>query len=182
MALAAIPAISPVHLGTIRHYQHCILSVYMLYPFHNLHFKYMIFLGEPADYDELVSMDAADATDSPDPHHVSMEEADRILNDDKMDVASSSGDPGSPSPTTSNPQTLISWVSNHAAQPRLDSTASSLASSRKYDTLPALYHSTAKAREAAFPPHMLGGGIDPLSYWRFGALPDDNARMSQAHI
>jgi hypothetical protein len=44
----------------------------------------MIFLGEPADYDELVSMDAADATDSTDPHHVSMEDADRILNDEWM--------------------------------------------------------------------------------------------------
>jgi hypothetical protein len=63
---------------------------------------------------------------------------------------------------------------------RLDSAASNVSSMpTKSDTLPSLYFSTAKAREAAAPPRMLGGGNDPSQYWRFGALSDDT-RHSQA--
>jgi hypothetical protein len=64
---------------------------------------------------------------------------------------------------------------------RLDSTASSVASIKKSDTLSPLYYTTARARESSMPARVLGGGNDPLPYWRFGALPDDNRHQLASH-
>jgi hypothetical protein len=65
---------------------------------------------------------------------------------------------------------------------RLDSAASNVSSMpTKSDTLPSLYFSTAKAREAAAPPRVLGGGNDPSQYWRFGALSDDTRHNQAFH-
>jgi hypothetical protein len=70
---------------------------------------------------------------------------------------------------------------NSTPRQRLDSTASSLASLKKSDTLSPLYYTTARARESSTPSRVLGGGNDPLSYWRFGALPDDNRHQFASH-
>jgi hypothetical protein len=78
----------------------------------SLLFKSLISLGEPADYEERVSADAPDALD---PHHFSMEDADRILNDDEMDMAPSTADHKTPPPSTSSPQTLLSRLCNQTA-------------------------------------------------------------------
>jgi hypothetical protein len=65
---------------------------------------------------------------------------------------------------------------------RTDSSVSSLTGTpRKSETLTSLYYSTAKAREAAAPPRVLGGGADPLPYWRFGALSEDNRHTLAFH-
>ncbi len=124
------------------------------------------------DYDELVGADSlADPMISAmDTSQVTMEDVNRILNinDDDLDDSNTTR-AGTKSKEDETPRI------------RLDSTASSLASLKKSDTLSPLYYTTARARESSMPSRVLGGGNDPLSYWRFGALPDDNRHQLASH-
>jgi hypothetical protein len=134
-----------------------------------------------ADYDDLVRED---------PEDVTMEDANRILNedDDQPEGAASSRDGTGPSAAVEASKTKehcgdrSSIENNVPFRNRTDSTVSSLSGiPRKSDTLTSLYFSTAKAREAAAPPRVLGGGADPLPYWRFGALFEDNRHVLAFH-
>jgi hypothetical protein len=119
-----------------------------------------------------------------------MEDANRILNEDNEQPegvasgqAGSRASAGMGASTTkeicSDPKRL---ENNMPFRSRTDSSASSLTGTpRKSETLISLYFSTAKAREAAAPPWVLGGGRDPLPYWRFSALSDDNRHNLAFH-
>jgi hypothetical protein len=135
---------------------------------------FFLFTAEPLDYDELAGTDfpADPMISAMDTSQVTMEDANRILNlnDDEMDDAN-----------TTRTGAESKDERNSTPRQRLDSTASSLASLKKSDTLSPLYYTTARARESSTPSRVLGGGNDPLSYWRFGALPDDNRHQFASH-
>jgi hypothetical protein len=149
--------------------------------------------GSLPDYDDLVRDSQEDVT---------MEDANRILNEeDEPEITDRNKCTGTkPSErknemggeTSANPK--IRPVPKRAdygegevkapnlPRTRLDSVASNASSTpAKSDTLPSLYFSTAKAREAAAPPRVLGGGVDPSQYWRFGALSDDIRHNQSFH-
>jgi hypothetical protein len=146
----------------------CAVYACLLRP--TLNFFFVLGTESLADYDDLVRED---------PEDVTMEDANRILNedDDQPEGAASSQDgtgssDGVGANKTKEPcSDRRSLENNVPFRNRTDSSVSSLSGTpRKSDTLTSLYFSTAKAREAAAPPRVLGGGTDPLPYWRFGAL------------
>jgi hypothetical protein len=110
--------------------------------------------GEPEDYDEI-------ADDG-----ISLDYANRVLNaDDDMDtdaMTTTAGNATKEEGLTKNVGTTNPGGTS-TTRPRLSSTASSASSSASSfrpisSTLTQLYSTTAKAREAAFPPRVLGGG------------------------
>jgi hypothetical protein len=131
-----------------------------------------ILLGDPADYDELVSEDAgieANFEAGFEAGSVSMEDANTLLNvnDDDMDTGSSIKDNehsarmdgNSKFSSSGDNQSTLSYRDRKMS---VNSTTSSKSVTKKSDTLMPIYHSTAKARETALPSRILGGGRLPL--------------------
>jgi hypothetical protein len=117
-----------------------------------------------ADYDDLVRED---------PEDVTMEDANRILNEDdeQLEGAASSRDGTGPSVAAGVCRTREiggdrgSEENKVPFRNRTDSSVSGFSgTARKSDILTSLYYTTAKAREAAALPRVLGGGVDPLPY------------------
>jgi hypothetical protein len=110
--------------------------------------------GEPEDYDEI-------ADDG-----ISLDYANRVLNaDDDMDTdaTTTTGDNNTKEEGLTKNDGTTNPGGSSMTRPRLSSTASSASSSASSfrpvsSTLTQLYSTTAKAREAAFPPRVLGGG------------------------
>jgi hypothetical protein len=149
---------------------------------------------EPRDYDELAEDDDAHAGGSGS-QDVNMEDADAILNEDDTDPAPTS--PGSalqssqgcsselPSNrrasflgTRATPSGETPSLQQHA---RCYSTSSSTTARLASSSMPALYFSTQMARASAFPARILGGGLDPLPYGRFGDLSGDPRHHLATH-
>jgi hypothetical protein len=123
-----------------------------------------LLLGDPADYDELVSEDAGIEAGF-EAGSVSMEDANILLNanDDDMDTGSSFKNTEPSARMEGNPKSSSGGVNQLIQSTRdrkmsVNSNTSSTSVSRKSDTLMPIYHSTAKARETALPPRILGGG------------------------
>jgi hypothetical protein len=119
-----------------------------------------------------------------------MEDANRILNeDDDQPEGAASGQAGTGASAGMGANTTKESCSDRRRlenivpfRSRTDSSVSSLSGTpRKSETLTSLYSSTAKAREAAAPPRVLGGSTDPLPYWHFGALSDNNRHNLAFH-
>ncbi len=110
--------------------------------------------GEPEDYDEI-------ADDG-----ISLDYANRVLNaDDDMDTDATTTSAANATKEEGHTKTdhIINPGGTTTTRPRLSSTASSASSNassfrNSSSTLTQLYSTTAKAREAAFPPRVLGGG------------------------
>ncbi len=132
-----------------------------------LNFDICLFSDEPEDYDEIAD------------EGITMDYANRVLNaEDDMETDPTTHRETGKTSVTDDRSITGTATAPGGSRPRLSSTASSASSSvisfkPVSSTLTQLYSTTAKAREAAFPPRVLGGGVDPLPYWRFGALSDD---------
>jgi hypothetical protein len=140
-----------------------------------LNLDFCLISDEPEDYDEIAD------------EGITMDYANRVLNaDDDMDTDPTANMGMGKTRETDDMSKIGISAAPGGSRTRLSSTASSAGSSVSSfkpasSTLTQLYSTTAKAREAAFPPRVLGGGVDPLPYWRFGALSDDARHHHARH-
>jgi hypothetical protein len=141
----------------------------------HLTLDFWLISDEPEDYDEIAD------------EGITMDYANRVLNaDDDMDTDPTTNMGKSKTKETDDMCKTGCSATPGGSRPRLSSTTSSAGSSASSfkpvsSTLTQLYSTTAKGREAAFPPRVLGGGVDPLPYWRFGALSDDARHHLASH-